>query len=153
MLPAIHVEQPMSSATPALRDASPIRQRLQARGALLGDTVHFPNSRRSSNISDSSQRSSARNLFTPSSLPRESKSNGEVTHWHSVPLVVAVVPALAGLIFHNGGTIITDLTLLALAAYALNWALRIPWWVTVWTLMEEKAKPCSGNGITRHKQK
>ena len=94
---------------------------------MLGDVTRTPSSRRGSNISDSSLRSSAKNLFTSTVQPESTLPHGEVSHWHSAPLAVAVVPALAGLIFRNGSVVITDLTLLGLAAFALNWALRIPW--------------------------
>ena len=124
-IPSIHIEQPNPSTSTALREQSPLRQRGLNRGASLGDS----HSRRSSNLSDTSLRSSAKNLFTPTAHPNDGGSHGEVSHWHSAPLAVAVLPALAGLVFHNGGIVITDLTLLALAAFALNWALRIPWYV------------------------
>ena len=51
----------------------------------------------------------------------------EPSHWHSVPLALALLPALGGLFFEKGSTVITDITLLTLAAVFLNWSLRLPW--------------------------
>ena len=57
--------------------------------------------------------------------------NGEQNdspHWHSVPLILALLPALGGLVFKNGNALITDITLLCLAAVLLNWSTRLPWY-------------------------
>ena len=54
-------------------------------------------------------------------------TNHEPSHWHSAPLALALFPALGGLFFHNGSVVVTDLTLLILAAVFLNWAVRLPW--------------------------
>jgi len=51
----------------------------------------------------------------------------EASLWYSVPLLLAIVPALAGLVFNKGSIIITDLALLALAAVYLHWCLLTPW--------------------------
>lgn len=51
----------------------------------------------------------------------------DATNWHSAPLAFALLPAVAGLVFHNGGAIATDVTLLALAGVFLNWSVRMPW--------------------------
>ena len=52
----------------------------------------------------------------------------EPSHWHSVPLALALLPAAAGLFFEKGSIVITDITLLGLAAIFLNWSLRLPWY-------------------------
>lgn len=52
----------------------------------------------------------------------------ETSHWHSVPLGLALLPAVGGLLFKNGSAVITDVTLLALAAVFLNWSVRLPWY-------------------------
>jgi hypothetical protein len=49
------------------------------------------------------------------------------SHWHSVPLGLALLPAVGGLFFQNGSAVITDLSLLILAAVFLNWSVRLPW--------------------------
>ena len=87
--------------------------------------------RRNSTLSDSlsearnSIRSSTDDLF----LPRVSKDRDslEESHWHSSPLGLALLPAIAGIFFQNGSSIVTDVTLLVLAAIFLNWSVRLPW--------------------------
>lgn len=51
----------------------------------------------------------------------------EPTHWHSSPLIFAVLPAVGGLVFNNGSAFVTDVLLLGLAAVFLNWSVRLPW--------------------------
>lgn len=53
--------------------------------------------------------------------------NHDATTWHSAPLAFALFPALAGLLFHNGGAIATDLSLLVLTGVFLNWSVTVPW--------------------------
>lgn len=63
-------------------------------------------------------------------LPRaglDRRADLESSNWHSLPLGLALLPALGGLFFQNGSAFITDVTLLALAAIFLNWAVRLPW--------------------------
>jgi hypothetical protein len=88
--------------------------------------------RRNSTLSDSisearnSIRSSTDDLF----LPRVSKSLAlEESNWHSTPLGLALLPAIAGIFFQNGSSFVTDVTLLVLAAIFLNWSVRLPWYV------------------------
>lgn len=89
--------------------------------------------RRSSLLSfssiDDAAKSLADDLINPrtgtDSLLRDGQD--EVTHWHSTPLVFAILPALAGLLFKNGSTFVTDALLLGLAAIFLNWSVRLPW--------------------------
>ncbi|EEH37267.2 hypothetical protein PAAG_07823 [Paracoccidioides lutzii Pb01] len=49
------------------------------------------------------------------------------SHWQSIPLALALLPAVWGLLFNNGSAIATDMTLLVLAAIFLNWSIRLPW--------------------------
>ena len=51
----------------------------------------------------------------------------EESHWHSAPLALALLPAIAGVFFQEGGAFVTDVTLLVLAAIFLNWSVRLPW--------------------------
>lgn len=90
--------------------------------------------RRSSIFSESL--SDAKRSFRTSTddllLPRASYANDthdmdETSHWHSLPLGLALLPAAAGLFFKDGSAIITDVTLLIIAAIMMNWALRMPW--------------------------
>jgi len=91
--------------------------------------------RRSSNFSEYSLRE-ARKSFQSSTddllLPKPSAAAGhESSHdsspWHSAPLAFALLPAIGGILFTNGSSIITDVMLLGLAAIFLNWSVRIPW--------------------------
>jgi hypothetical protein len=64
-------------------------------------------------------------LPRPSAL-REDAQHG-ASHWHSAPLAFALLPAIGGMFFKDGSSVITDVTLLVLAAIFLNWTIRIPW--------------------------
>ncbi|KAJ9665017.1 hypothetical protein H2201_004882 [Coniosporium apollinis] len=76
-----------------------------------------------------SMRSSTDNLLRTSSR-RGAVDDGadiEFSHWHSAPLALAILPAIAGVLFKEGGTVVTDVMLLCLAAMFLNWCVRAPW--------------------------
>ncbi|OJD22544.1 hypothetical protein ACJ73_06108 [Blastomyces percursus] len=89
---------------------------------------------RSSTFSDTvsearnSIKSSTDDLFLPrvSSRARSLYDNNE-SNWQSVPLALALLPAVGGLLFQNGSAVATDITLLVLAAVFLNWSIRLPW--------------------------
>lgn len=88
--------------------------------------------RRSSNFSDYSIsearknfRSSTDDLLLPK--PSATRQDGESSAWHSTPLAFALLPALGGMLFKNGSSVITDVMLLGLAAIFLNWSVRLPW--------------------------
>ena len=88
--------------------------------------------RRNSTLSDSisearnSIRSSTDGLFLPRVAKGEDPATDE-SHWHSAPLGLALLPAIAGVFFQNGSVFVTDVTLLVLAAIFLNWSVRLPW--------------------------
>lgn len=91
--------------------------------------------RRSSTLSDSLSEarqsiwSSTDDLFLPRVDKRaDSSTPTEESHWHSAPLVLALLPAIAGIFFRDGSAFVTDVTLLALAAVFLNWSVRLPWY-------------------------
>jgi hypothetical protein len=90
--------------------------------------------RRSSNFSDYSLKD-VRKTFQSSTddllLPKPSgrQESHDSSAWHSAPLAFALLPALGGMMFTNGSSIITDVMLLGLAAVFLNWSVRLPWWV------------------------
>jgi len=54
---------------------------------------------------------------------------GQDSPWHSAPLAFALLPAVGGMLFTNGSSVITDIMLLGLAAIFLNWSVRVPWLV------------------------
>jgi hypothetical protein len=94
--------------------------------------------RRSSNFSDYSLKE-ARKSFQSSTddllLPKPRETGQEPSHdssaWDSAPLAFALLPAIGGMLFTNGSSIITDIMLLGLAAIFLNWSVRIPWSVSL----------------------
>lgn len=51
----------------------------------------------------------------------------ETSNWDSAPLAFALLPAIGGMLFKNGSSVMTDVMLLALAAIFLNWSVRLPW--------------------------
>lgn len=117
----------------ARQSDSPIRNRLLGRASTIADISSPLRHRRSSNFSDSiestrhSIRSSTDNLLLPRATSPDLERNHEPSHWHSAPLALALLPAVGGLFFQNGSAVVTDLTLLSLAAVFLNWSVRLPW--------------------------
>ena len=107
---------------------SPLRNRPLSRAATFIEN-HPLRKRRSSTFSESasSLKSSTDNLLLPRAKSAEKVVHHDSSHWHSIPLALALLPAIGGLLFEKGGAIITDLTLLALAAVFLNWSVRLPW--------------------------
>ncbi|RJE18967.1 hypothetical protein PHISCL_08689 [Aspergillus sclerotialis] len=90
--------------------------------------------RRNSSLSDtvSEARNSIRSstddlLFPRAAQSTESDLGNEESHWQSAPLALALLPAIAGVFFHNGSAVVTDVTLLVLTAIFLNWSVRLPW--------------------------
>ncbi|KAJ5165112.1 uncharacterized protein N7500_006942 [Penicillium coprophilum] len=83
--------------------------------------------RRNSTLSDSlsearnSIRSSTDDLFLPRVTKGHAALSAEESNWHSAPLGLALLPAIAGIFFHEGSSVVTDVTLLGLAAIFLNW--------------------------------
>ncbi|KIN05930.1 hypothetical protein OIDMADRAFT_154543 [Oidiodendron maius Zn] len=119
-------------------DAPQLRQRslVQRLGAETSAHPVLGVRRRSSNFSDYSLnearrsfQSSTDDLLLPKpprdarALPAEQSSSA----WHSAPLAFALLPAVGGMLFKNGSSVITDIMLLGLAAIFLNWSVRLPW--------------------------
>ena len=98
------------------------------------DAPNIAARRRSSNFSDYSL-NEARRSFKSSTddllLPKPSavglESGQDSSPWHSAPLAFALLPAIGGMLFQNGSSVITDVMLLGLAAIFLNWSVRVPW--------------------------
>jgi hypothetical protein len=113
---------------------SQLRQRGLNRSATFADGATSLNRRSSAfseGLSDTrkSLRSSTDDLLLPRYKPDSPlASQHEPSHWHSIPLGLALLPAVGGLFFQNGSAVVTDITLLALAAIFLNWAVRLPWY-------------------------
>ncbi|KAL4916794.1 hypothetical protein BDW62DRAFT_94547 [Aspergillus aurantiobrunneus] len=120
-----------TSPSPGLRHRGLTRAATIAEGSPSGHTQ-----RRNSTFSDSVSetrntiRSSTDDLFFPRAARNyddNDDSRDEESHWHSAPLGLALLPAIAGVFFQNGSAVVTDVTLLALAAVFLNWSVRLPW--------------------------
>ena len=132
----VNVTLPSSIPAGGRRSPSPsrLRHRPLARSATFADGSVPSNRRRSSLFSDNvsearkSLRSSTDNLLLPRvNVGGEFDHVNEPSHWHSIPLGLALLPAVGGLFFQDGSAVVTDITLLALAAIFLNWSVRLPW--------------------------
>ncbi|KAF7591264.1 hypothetical protein BBP40_001825 [Aspergillus hancockii] len=127
-----HLSPPLSPGSMNLRHRGPARSATFAEGS----SSNLQNQRRNSTFSDSvsearnSIRSSTDDLFFPRVAKGDYGGAGlpnEESHWHSAPLGLALLPAIAGVFFQNGSAVVTDVTLLILAAIFLNWSVRLPW--------------------------
>ncbi|KAI1263945.1 hypothetical protein F5Y18DRAFT_391936 [Xylariaceae sp. FL1019] len=79
--------------------------------------------RRSSTYSDLRE-TSADELLNPSKSDTDTIAT---SHFVYIPLILALLPALAGIFFENGAAFFTDLTLLSIAALFLHWSVTQPW--------------------------
>ncbi|RHZ49252.1 uncharacterized protein CDV56_102930 [Aspergillus thermomutatus] len=139
-------EQPRRSASPQapIESAKPhfhsigsvnLRHRGPTRAATFAEgSSSIQNQRRNSSFSDSvsearnSIRSSTDELLFPRVVQKGySDLPNEESNWQSAPLGLALLPAIAGVFFKNGSAVVTDITLLILAAIFLNWSVRLPW--------------------------
>ncbi|EEP79385.1 predicted protein [Uncinocarpus reesii 1704] len=86
------------------------------------------NLRRATTFSDtlSEARESIKTSTDDVLRPRVSSQTND-SNWQSAPLVLALLPAIGGIFFKDGGALLTDVTLLCLAAVFLNWSVRLPW--------------------------
>lgn len=123
--------------SPILSSRTPSASNLRRRGFPSRAATFVEGSwpqRRNSTLSDSlsearnSIRSSTDDIFLPR-IARDSEDPvaTEESYWHSAPLALALLPAIAGVFFQNGSVFVTDVTLLVLAAIFLNWSVRLPW--------------------------
>ena len=118
----------VSSSSNPLRQRFPQRQ--SSNSSLRSTPSELPR-RRSSILSYSSledaTNSFADDFLNPASAKKLKKQKEEEdSNWHSTPLVFAILPALAGLLFNNGSAFVTDVLLLGFAALFMNWSIRIP---------------------------
>ena len=126
---------PSLSSGHAPKSTSPLRHRSLGRVEKSSEAPNFKDRRRSSLLSDYSLddarallRSSTDDLLSPRpNVSGRLVGNDEMSNWHSAPLAFALLPALGGLLFQNGGAVVTDIMLLGLASIFLNWAVRLPW--------------------------
>lgn len=120
------------STTMGRASMSPLRQRASTFADLSSPLRHRRSSTFSDSVDDARQsiKSSTDDLLLPRAKGTTLSSQTEPSHWHSMPLALALFPAVGGVLFQNGSAIVTDITLLGLAVVFLNWAVRVPWWVT-----------------------
>lgn len=147
-------------ATQSGRATSPLatglRQRPLGRAATVAEGAPQLARRSSSFVSETisesrrSFKSSTDDLFLPR-VDLDHDPNLESSHWHSLPLGLALLPAVGGLFFQNGSAFITDISLLGLAALFLNWAVRLPWCVSQTTSLDPANDYAAGIGISRRK--
>lgn len=115
--------------------SSAVRLRPVPRAQTMGDTTNpstpIMKHRRGSQITTDSQgeRTSIRSSVDDLLLPKSTTNDYELgsSHFHSTPLLFAVLPALGGILFEGGSVILTDFSIIALACIFLNWSLRLPW--------------------------
>jgi hypothetical protein len=92
-----------------------------------GNVGFGPPPRRTSNFTDYSM-SEARDILNPISRGDDDDlSPPESSTLAPISLAVALLPALAGALFKNGGALVTDLMLLGLAGVFLHWSVTQPW--------------------------
>lgn len=116
-------------------ESTPFRRPLSGRFASLNEAASSPSCsppRRSSTFSSDSWGEATRSFHESTDdllLPRASRTatEDEPSPWQSAPLVFALLPAIGGLMFQNGGAVVSDVLLLGLAAVFLNWSVRLPW--------------------------
>ncbi|KAH6610685.1 hypothetical protein Trco_000705 [Trichoderma cornu-damae] len=83
--------------------------------------------RRSSNFSEYSL-NEARDILNPRPHAHaEQLSHHESSPLASLSLAFALLPAIAGVLFQNGSSVVTDIMLLGLAAIFLHWSVTQPW--------------------------
>ncbi|EHY60207.1 hypothetical protein HRR83_009168 [Exophiala dermatitidis] len=111
-----------------------LRQRPLGRASTFAEGNAQLNRRRSSFLSETfsetrkSLRSSTDDILLPRPRgPHDIQDDEDTSHWQSLALGLALLPAVGGLFFKDGSAVITDVTLLGLAAIFMNWALRSPW--------------------------
>ncbi|KAL1870535.1 hypothetical protein VTK73DRAFT_2609 [Phialemonium thermophilum] len=108
-------------------DATELRRRSWTNQFTAENLFDTPR-RRSSTYSEYSLNEAQRNLqediLNPSGASLVTHEN---SNWAAVPLAFAILPAIAGLFFKNGGSVITDAMLLGLAAIFLHWSVTQPW--------------------------
>ncbi|KAM3432298.1 hypothetical protein MY4824_006619 [Beauveria thailandica] len=88
-----------------------------------------PQPRRSSNFSDFGV-NEARSILNPHSKAAAqgaADQGGELSSLAGLSLAFALLPAIAGALFTNGGAVTTDIMLLGLAGVFLHWSVTQPW--------------------------
>ena len=121
------------SYSPALRDRGRISHRHREPSSVTDYSIHQDENHSLSTSCQSVDDGRFDSQLTGGMLPSGPATamlatHLEVSNWHSAPLAFALLPAVAGMIFQNGGAVVTDFTLLAFAGVFLNWSVRMPWY-------------------------
>ncbi|EAW18000.1 uncharacterized protein NFIA_079410 [Aspergillus fischeri NRRL 181] len=134
---SVSPQAPVESARPHVHTVGSLnlRHRGPTRAATFAEgSSSIQDQRRNSSFSDSvsearnSIRSSTDELLFPRVVQKGNVGlPNEESNWQSAPLGLALLPAIAGIFFKNGSAVVTDITLLILAAIFLNWSVRLPW--------------------------
>jgi hypothetical protein len=76
-----------------------------------------------------SLRSSADNLPRPGGHHAMAKlaASDDPSWWHSGPVLIAIVPAVAALTHPSGGTLATDIVLIVMSAWFMSKCVAVPW--------------------------
>ncbi|KAK2600305.1 hypothetical protein QQS21_004946 [Conoideocrella luteorostrata] len=82
--------------------------------------------RRSSNFSEYNL-DEARNILNPRAQPGHGLPTPESSSLASLSLAFALFPAIAGIFFKNGHSLVTDIMLLGLSGVFLHWSVTQPW--------------------------
>ncbi|KHN99514.1 uncharacterized protein MAM_02367 [Metarhizium album ARSEF 1941] len=82
--------------------------------------------RRGSNFSEYSL-SEARDILNPRAQASQELPSPESSSLASLSLAFALLPAIAGALFKNGHSVITDVMLLGLSGVFLHWSVTQPW--------------------------
>ena len=116
-----------------------LRQRMLSRAATFAEGAQSPSARplrrrRSSVLSDLSDsrystRSSTDNLLRNADAFDKGTALEGGMHWLSSPVLLAILPAVGGLLYEDGARKLTDLFIMALTAWILHACYMWPWQV------------------------
>lgn len=115
-------------------DVSSVRRRPLSWQSLPETNRTGPPRRRSSTFSDYSLSEARRNLSDDILNPTGAGLdlvNPHSSNWGSIALGFALFPAVGGLFFEKGSSLVTDVMLLGLAAIFLHWSVTQPWLVAL----------------------
>lgn len=120
-----------SSAPETLRRRSTVAdtaRRPSAAGLFASDMPPDDRSRRRSSTFSAYSFSDANREFQDEIVDPGPKIERTQRTWKSwLPIMFAVIPPVAGLLFKNGADFFSDLTLLFLATVFLHWSTTAPW--------------------------
>ncbi|KAI1434362.1 hypothetical protein GGR50DRAFT_407971 [Xylaria sp. CBS 124048] len=106
------------------RRAATFTEPSQLRHHPNGGHETFANLRRRSSTYSDYLETSADELLNPSKPSSEENKKSPFVY---IPIISALLPAIAGVFFENGAAFSTDLILLGLAAIFLHWSVTQPW--------------------------